>query len=231
MTLKTLQIAGLGALLALAATAASASDTANASLTMNTSAPRTCAVTGDVTGTGDAVVTGGAASGSTLPNVSVNFGNALVDPVTALPTFSARGQVIGGGLTASHSVQINIPAYCNYANSNISIRSANGGLRLQGTVAVTGDFASIISTVSEVKRTTGGVSRNTVSQFAHTVAGGTNSGAIASPWNGSLQVILAPLSAMVPGRLGGTLQAAPAGTPMLAGTYADTMTVRFGQSL
>jgi len=231
MTLKTLQIAGLGALLGLAATTANAADTANASLTMNTSAPRTCAVTGDVTGTGPATISGGAGgAGANLPSVSVNFGSSLVDPVTALPTFSTT--VDRAGVTLSHKVKLNVPAHCNYAGSRVSVQSVNGGLRREGAApAVTGVFGNGISLYTEVERATGGQTRATVAGQIHTNPNSKGSGQVANAWNGALQVTLAPAHVYTfPTSPSDLIVVRPAadGTPLLAGTYSDTVRIRFG---
>lgn len=183
-----------------------AADTASADLNMSAVAPNTCYIR-SITQTGENsenIAFQGVTQGGASVTGSINYGTTLADPVTA----NARASTIN----------LDVSAYCNYASHSVTISSLNGGLVGDNQSATVGTFHRRITYDATLNwngaiATLDATGDKTSNQITAASSGNT---VIGPAVNGVAQLRIVTDADTV---------------PLLQGTYADTLTIRFSPSL
>ena len=213
--------------------------TATNTLTANASVPQTCYISTTpalVNGSNTLGVSLSAAGGGTdTATASATIPSAnIINPVTATASATWLADYNSNTVTSGNvNFALSFSAVCNFADSDVSFRSANGGLTNASPPAAVGNFASRMSYTTRV---TWGSNSGANAVFAPgaTGGGGTVFGAGGGP---SSQTITDPTNATLTVRFklralhqanGTVISAAQAPNwPVLSGSYSDTLTIRF----
>ena len=197
---------------AMFAVPAFAADSATGTIGLNASVPDTCYISSMGA---NSLATGGA---FTAPGA----GGATVSATLDLGTTAIADATTAVGTSATYI--INVEAYCNYASHNVSLQSLNGGLIGPDSASVpsVGDFERRINYTADfagwdgstaTSLTTDGV----VSSAAADVDSATQAYGVAVNTVGSAATL--------------TITTADGTDPLIAGAYADTLTLQFGAAL
>jgi hypothetical protein len=218
---------------------AMASETAEGVLSLEGSVAQTCYVASDPSGsitsggTGSVTTSGGAPTDAT--SVTASWDSAsIINPTTAA---AAWGDYNGANFDVNTArAVINFNAVCNFASSSVSLTSANAGLRNLGAPPSVGDFADAISYSVRARWNGDGVG---TAKFGPSnpgngggtlvmAPGGSVTNAVALPTNAPMNLTIRFRKAHKAGSGAPVESGERADFPLLAGTYSDTLTVRFG---
>ncbi|MBI1404077.1 MAG: hypothetical protein GC147_12815 [Porphyrobacter sp.] len=235
--MKKLILLAAAAPLAFTGTAAFAADTATAELTLNGTVAPTCYVSSNPTATftnmsGSFTGAQGADTASASGTITIDS-SSLFDQTRAVGKWTGAGGSNPGDGNRT-AIDFNFGAVCNFADSGITLSSANGGLVNTSPPAFSGNFFSGIS--YSLTGDFGGDSFGTVTFRPGpgpnggqeiTGPGESNVNSTALPTNDDINLRLRLRYAHnADGNKAGTT--ALTARPFLAGTYADTVTIRFG---
>jgi len=235
--MKKLILLAAAAPLAFTGTAAFAADTATGEIALNATVPQTCYVSSNPTAT--FTNTTGSFTGGTGAGTASATGTVVIDSAALFDQTTATGKWTGGGGSSPGdgnrtAIDFNFGAVCNFANSGITLASANGGLVNINPPAFSGNFFSGISYTL-----TGDFGGDGFGQVTFrpgpgpnggqeiTGAGESNVNNTALPTNDDINLRLRlRMAHNAEGSKAGSTNLAS--RPFLAGTYADTVTIRFG---
>jgi hypothetical protein len=220
------------------ATPAFAADTATADLTMSSTVPQTCYIASNPTATTPA----GTFTGTTNAPTATSNGNVvtwtsgnIINQTTAAAAWGDYGGANMDPVNGQKAV-ITFTAVCNFAGSQVTVSNANGGLKNQSGFATVGNFANAISYYTRVRWNGNNVNTSKFGPVNPGNGGGTfvapggTSGAttVALPTNANMSVELKLRAAHRADTNAPIASGDLASFPLLAGTYSDTMTLRFG---
>jgi len=212
-----------------------ADDSAQFELGMSAQVDNTCFIADTPTANGLAAFTaGGSGPTASLTGNTVVF-PAMANPVTATPNWP---DYAGGNWNTAAATKINFTAVCNFANSTVQMTTAKAGMRLESPPAsVVGQFADAISYGAQVSWNgsvvgnfkTGPSNPGPSGNNLVTAPGGSSPAFnVMYPTNANMQLNVRPFVAHEFGT-GARIKHADRGDyPLLAGTYSDTLTLRFG---
>jgi hypothetical protein len=187
--------------------AAQAADTASGDVTLSATAPNTCAIRGIAANTGNGALT---------PFSNTTGGAATASSTLALDNASVIDTTTATALANTNVLTLN--AFCNYASHSIQLRSANGGLTNVATTSTVGDFNRRIAYNADLAAWG--------SSTASVAATGTLTSGTASQVTGTAITVAPAVNTTTATVTIATVAAA--GTPLLQGSYGDTLTVRLG---
>jgi hypothetical protein len=180
-----------------------ASDTAEVNVDLSTSAPSVCyikSINSDVVPSG-VTVTGSTTGGSSVSG-SIDFAGTLADPTTAFALAS--------------TTSLSVDAYCNFATHQVKLTSLNGGLTASNMTPVVGAFHKRIAYTATLDNW------NSLSTVLDTSSADLTD-------NTPTELNSAPATSAAAVHTVATLEIETSAgtTPLLEGSYADTLKVTF----
>ena len=214
-----------------------ADDTAEFELGLSADVPQTCYIADTPTSSGGyaAFTAGGSGPAASITGNTLEFPAALVNATTAA---AAWPDYAGSNFDTAPGTKINFTAVCNFANSTVQMTTANAGLRLASPPgSVVGNFADAISYAARLRWNGDGVGSmktgpsspgNGGGSLVTTPGGSISPSVVTDPTNATMQLTIRPRKAHEYGT-GDPVQLADRDSwPLLAGSYEDTLTIRFG---
>ncbi|MGB5336901.1 MAG: hypothetical protein WBN07_14880 [Woeseiaceae bacterium] len=215
--------------------AAHADDTAQFQLDLTADVPQTCFIADTPTGGGYATfAAGGSGPAAAVNGNTLTFPAALVNPVTA---GAAWPDYFGSNFDTAPGTTITFTAVCNFAGAQVDMSTQNAGLRLQNPPStVVGGFSDAISYAARLRWNGDGVGTmktgpsnpgNGGGSLVTTPGGSIAPTTVADPTNAVMNLRIRPRKAHEFGT-GDPVNGDRDAFPLLAGTYTDTLTIRFG---
>ncbi|WP_299329604.1 hypothetical protein [Parasphingopyxis sp.] len=235
--MKTKLLLAAGAMAVVPLSAASAADTAQFQIGVNGTVPQTCFIADTPTsGGGYATFTaGGSGPTDTINGNTLTMPSTWVNPTTA---GAAWPDYNGSNVNTAPGTTISFTAVCNFAGAQIQLTTQNAGMTLQSPPStVVGNFSDAVSYAGYVQWNNVTLDSfkfgptnpgNGGGELVTTPGGSTTPVVVADPTNATMELRLRPRKAHEFGTgdpvAGGDRDA----YPLLAGTYSDVLTLRFG---